>query len=185
MSYYKPRALPHWNPGDTALFITWRLHGSYPAPPSEWIALPSNERFQREDQLLDLTPTGPHHLKDPRIAQAVLNTLHYAAQTLNLYDLHAWVIMSNHVHILLTPKAPLPRITRSIKNYSAREANRILNQTGPFWQNESYDHWIRNEREFASTLSYIERNPVTAGLVNNPEDWPWSSARAGQEAYPT
>src|SRR5262249_44737481 len=153
--------------------------------PPEWEVLPAGKQFVLKDQAIDQLTTGPQHLKDPRIAQSVVDTLHYASQTLNLYDLHAWVIMSNHIHILITPKAPLARITRSIKNFSAREANRILNQTGAFWQNESYDHWIRNEREFGNFLNYIERNPVTAGLVSKSEDWPWSSARAGQEAYPT
>jgi len=186
MSYYKSRALPHWNPGDAALFITWRLHGSFPALQPEWERLPSAQRFQTEDQALDKLATGPQYLKDPAIAAAVANTLHYGAQTLHLYDLHAWVIMSNHVHIFIDPLARLPRITKSIKNFSAREANKILNRTGhPFWQSESFDRWVRNEKEFNDIFYYIESNPVTAGLVANPEDWQWSSASVGREAYTT
>jgi putative transposase len=186
MSYYKSRHLPHWNPEDAALFITWRPHGSFPAPEPEWERLPSAQHFQAEDQALDTLATGPHYLKDSAIAAAVANTFHYGAQTLRLYDLHAWVIMSNHVHILIDPLAPLPRITRSIKNFSAREANKILNRTGaPFWQKESYDRWVRDEKEFNDIFHYIEFNPVTAGIVNNPEDWRYSSAWGGREAAPT
>jgi hypothetical protein len=53
-----------------------------------------------------------------------------------------------------------------------------MGHTGkPFWQDETFDHWIRNEREFSRVLHYIENNPVKAGLANGPRDWPWSSAR--------
>ena len=56
-----------------------------------------------------------------------------------------FVVMPNHVHVLLTPRVPLEKITRVLKGYSAREANRILERVGRrFWQTESYDHWIRS-----------------------------------------
>jgi putative transposase len=94
--------------------------------------------------------------------------------------------MANHVHLLIDPKASLSRINQAVKTFSAREANRILNRKGlAFWANESYDHWVRTLREFENIIRYIEFNPVCAGLVANPEDWRWSSARAGQEARPT
>jgi putative transposase len=71
----------------------------------------------------------------------------------------------------------LPQITHWIKGRTAREGNLLLGRTGePFWQDESYDHWVRNEREFHRIVKYIEWNPVSAGLVTKPEDWPWSSA---------
>jgi putative transposase len=85
--------------------------------------------------------------------------------------------MANHVHVLLAPLAPLEQITQQIKGASAREANLILCRTGsPFWQKESFDHWIRNPAELQKIRAYIEHNPVAAGLVARPEDWPWSSA---------
>ena len=57
-------------------------------------------------------------------------------------------------------------------------ANRILERTGmPFWQDESYDHWIRSGRELEEIITYVECNPVKAGLVAADEQWPWSSAR--------
>jgi len=183
MPYYE-RRLPHWDPEDAAMFITWRLHGSFPAPPPEWDRLPPGKRFVAEDDALAHLSTGPHYLKDARIAEVVANSLKYGADTLRLYDLRAWVIMSNHVHILIDPCASLPRITGAIKSYSARKANAMLGRTGqPFWALESYDRWVRGPEEFEKIVRYIEFNPVTAGVVTKPEDYPWSSA--GQEARVT
>ncbi len=84
--------------------------------------------------------------------------------------------MANHVHVLLDPKLPLRVITQGIKGFTAREANQFLKRKGAFWQDESFDHWVRNQSEFCRIKSYIERNPVVAGLVERPENWPWSSA---------
>ena len=85
--------------------------------------------------------------------------------------------MPNHVHILITPNIELAKITRAIKGKSARLANAILGLTGrPCWQDESFDHWIRHPGQFEKVKSYIERNPVRAGLAETPEQWPFSSA---------
>jgi len=66
-----------------------------------------------------------------------------------------------------------------IKSASARRANRLLERIGQrFWQDESFDHWVRDDRERRRIIRYIEANPVEAGLVAAPEDWRWSSARA-------
>jgi type I restriction enzyme R subunit/putative DNA methylase len=71
----------------------------------------------------------------------------------------------------------LPQITHWIKGGTARSANLLLGRTGePFWQVESHDHWVRNRKEFDRIVAYIEENPVSAGFVAAPEDWPWSSA---------
>ncbi len=65
-----------------------------------------------------------------------------------------------------------------MKGFTARQANSLLHRTGePFWQHESYDHWVRNHDEFCRIEAYIENNPVRAGLVLEPGDYPWSSAR--------
>jgi REP element-mobilizing transposase RayT len=85
--------------------------------------------------------------------------------------------MANHVHILFTPKVPVARITRGMKGVAARDANKILGRIGKrFWQEESFDHWVRNAREFDRIRNYIEWNPVTAGLAKKSEEWAWSSA---------
>ena len=93
------------------------------------------------------------------------------------YELHGYVVMANHIHVLLTPLVELSKITHSLKRFTAREANRILGLTGqPFWQDESYDHLVRRSDEFERILRYIENNPVKAGLASEPAGFPWSSA---------
>jgi hypothetical protein len=85
--------------------------------------------------------------------------------------------MPNHVHLLMTPKIALPKITKSLKGITAKRANLILSLSGsPFWQDESYDHLVRNDREFEKIRRYIEENPVRSGLVNDASDYRWSSA---------
>ena len=106
-----------------------------------------------------------------------MDALRYGERQLGLYQLRAWVLMSNHVHILIYPESKLSRITKAVKNFSARQANTILGRTGqPFWQDESYDHWVRSSEELERIVRYIEENPVAAGLVETVEQWRWSSA---------
>ena len=176
VTYYE-RRLPHWQPPGQDIFITWRLHGSLPPqfhPPTR--ANSNGEAFVSYDRLLDQGQTGPLWLKDSRIAETVLNALR-VTQRRNMFRLRAYAIMANHVHVLLAPYSPIEQIPQGIKGASAREANLILGRTGAsFWQKESFDHWIRNPGEWQKIRAYIERNPVAAGLVLKPEDWPWSSA---------
>lgn len=122
---------------------------------------------------------GPRHLAKPAIAECVVDTFVLAQQVWKLCEFASWVIMPNHVHVLLWPYGPLKRTTRAIKSQSAKLANEILGFTGrPFWQSESYDHWIRNKNEANWVIRYIEANPVKAGLAAKPEDWQWSSGSA-------
>jgi putative transposase len=171
------RHLPHWSPQGQDIFLTWRLANSLPThlrPPKDITT--NGKSFAQYDHLLDQAQSGPLWIRDPRIAKAVLSAL-ISAQQRNLCKLHAYVLMANHVHVLLSTKAPVAQITQQIKGASAREANLILDRTGArFWQDESFDHWIRNPEEWQRVRSYIERNPVMAGLVEKPEDWNWSSA---------
>jgi putative transposase len=85
--------------------------------------------------------------------------------------------MSNHVHILLRPIENPPKVLQWLKGTTARHANQLLCRTGkPFWQRESYDHWVRDDNEFARIAAYIESNPVKAGLVEEAAKYRWSSA---------
>ena len=94
------------------------------------------------------------------------------------YELHAFVVMANHVHMLITPLEAVSKVMHSLKRFTAREANHMLGLTGKaFWQDESYDRLVRTPTEFERIASYIERNPVTAGLAATPEAFLWSSAR--------
>jgi len=176
-TFYR-RKLPHWHPESASIFLTWRLFGSLPSPASFATSQKDSGRaFVEIDRLLDRAVQGPHWLRDPRLAGLVANALEQGDRVQRRYDLIAYVVMSNHVHALLSPIAELPIITRAIKGTTARRANRILNRTGqPFWQHESFDHWVRNDFERRRIIGYIEANPATAGLVKREQDWPWSSA---------
>jgi REP element-mobilizing transposase RayT len=181
LTYYE-RHLPHWQPEDAALFVTWRLHGSVPRIVTVLKNPSAGKAFVAMDRELDKAATGPRWLSDQRVAQCVADTLRYGENQLGLYELCAWVLMINHVHILIDPKARLQKITKSIKSFSARQANAILQRTGePFWQEESYDRWVRGPGQMGKIVQYIEQNPVTAGLVERPEDWRWSSAFVAPE----
>jgi putative transposase len=173
------RHLPHWQKADSALFITWRLHGSLPRKVLSRCFREKDvgKRFLFLDRELDKARYGPTWLKDARLSKIVADSLRYGAEQLRLYRLSAYVVMSNHVHILIWPRAYLSKITKSIKGYTARECNKLLSRTGEnFWQDESFDHAVRNEDEFCRIKRYIELNPVKAGLVTRSEEWAWSSA---------
>ena len=125
---------------------------------------------------LDSASTGPRWLRDERVADVVAAGIKRVAED-GLCRVHAWVVMPNHVHVLMEPRASLGAITKRLKGTTARAANSILGRTGKyFWQDESFDHWVRDEAQFAKIKRYIERNPVAAGLVARGEDWKWSSA---------
>ena len=127
--------------------------------------------------MLDKAVCGPSWLKEPQIAATVVQGLQFCERRLCLYRLHAFVVMSNHVHVLFEPLAQVARITRTLKGFTARRANEVLHRIGQlFWQDESFDHWIRNAREFERIVHYIENNPVKAGLASRASLWPWSSA---------
>jgi putative transposase len=172
------RRLPHFHAIGEPVFVTWRLHGSLPAGRVFPAATTSGEAFAAMDRLLDTAREGPMHLRAPEIAQLIVDALHYHARSLAHFDLHHYVVMPNHVHILITPRVPTPKLMHSLKRYTAREANRILRLSGqPFWQEESYDRIVRNGEEFRRIARYIEANPVRAGLASTPEGFLWSSAR--------
>jgi len=170
------RRLPHIFDEGSNLFITWHLYGSLPRqrypPPGK---MNSAAAFVWMDRYLETSREGPQWLKRTEIAAVVEEVLPRQE-----CQLHAYVIMPNHVHVLLAPKIPPPKLMQSIKGASAREANKILGILGkPFWQHESYDHSVRTPEEFAKIRRYIENNPVKAGLAATPEDYRWSSAWSG------
>ncbi len=179
MGFYR-RRLPHWHPRGVAVFLTWRLHGSLPRKIDLLTgdaAATEGKRFLALDREMDRAAAGPTWLKDARVAHCVVDTLLTGARQWGLYELLAWVVMANHVHVLLQASKPLREVTRAVKNTSARQANRLLGRTGlPFWQDESCDHWVRSAKELDRIVHYIEWNPVQAGLVERAEQWPWSSA---------
>lgn len=93
-------------------------------------AISSGRQFAALDCLLEKTRTGPFYLQSPAIADIVVEAIAHNASTLSHYELHAFVVMPNHVHLLLTPAIPLPKITKSLKGITAKRANLVLGLTG-------------------------------------------------------
>jgi putative transposase len=173
---FPARRLPHYHALDRPIFLTWRLHGSLPANRGFPSASTSGRAFLTMDRILDHACTGPLYLRQPEVATMVVEAIRYRQQCLGHYVIHAYVVMANHVHLLITPCVDVPRLMQSLKRFTAREANRMLGHTGqPFWQDESYDRIVRDETEFQRIVRYIEMNPVKARSVANPEEFPWSS----------
>ena len=177
MIFYQ-RRLPHVYATEQPVFLTWRLYGSL--PPNRVFptaTLRSGQAFAAMDRLLDETRAGPVYLRQPALADMVVEALRYNATALAHYRLWSYVVMPNHVHLLATPAVPVPKMTRSLKGITAKRANLMLGLTGrSFWQEESFDHMVRNEREFEKIRSYIEENPVRAGLAAKASEYRWSSA---------
>ena len=110
----------------------WQRRRAPDTPLSPWI-------------LSDRARGGPLHLRRPEVAELMIQALLYGQDNMKPYQLHAWVVMANHIHVLLTPFVEISKIIHSLKRFTAREANRMLGFTGqPFWQDESYDHLVRD-----------------------------------------
>jgi REP element-mobilizing transposase RayT len=209
MEDFRRRHLPHYDVARGTYFITTCLAGSIPtvglaslrrqaeirsrAPrpagltPAAWKRMNGLEAFAASEQWLDRHP-AVRWLADGRLAAAVQAELLREAGV--RYELHAFVIMPSHVHLLFTPLAvwgderdaagrwggPRTSIMKAFKGRTALACNRILGRSGPFWQSESYDRVVRDEKTFAKIVDYIEHNPVKAGLCTRAEGWEFSSA---------
>ncbi len=176
--------LPHFDGGELAQFITYRLHDALPGTVlARWKKELKPEKpgdveaimRRRVEGLFDQAHASCY-LRDPEIARLAQNALLFHDQI--KYRLSAWTIMPNHVHVLCTPMIghSLAEIMHSLKSYTATEANKMLGRKGRFWQKEYFDRYIRNARHFAKVVAYIEKNPVKARLCEKAEDWPFSSA---------
>lgn len=188
--------LPHFKTDGATYFVTFRLAGTLPkvvldrlqeerltaerdmlrraGHVSDQDRKKLNEGFAAKiDEYLD-SGAGECWLREPHIAEMVGKALrHFHGSR---YRLHAYVVMPNHVHVLVTPSSghTLSSILHSWKSFTANEANKLLDRTGQdFWQRESYDHLVRDEEDFWRISNYIRNNPVKAGLSRHPEDWPF------------
>ena len=145
--------------------------------------------FNKYEKLLHVYLHGPHWLSENLIAQIIADQLYKYDK--KLYSLIAFTIMSNHVHIVLDTTIQLrninptsddeiknfvnlDKILKLIKGSSARFSNTELNREGQFWEKESFDVLVRNERMLQNVISYILHNPVKAGLVDKWEDYKWT-----------
>lgn len=152
--------------------------------------------FVKFEEILHQAKTGPMWLKNEQIASIVAEALHHRDG--NVYRLDAYCIMSNHVHAVFSPflsaaelrevwlpqglrflskDPPLDKIMQSLKGWTAWSCNRVLGRKGPFWEQESYDHAVRDASELERVMTYTLNNPVKAGLVSDWHEWKWSYQR--------
>jgi putative transposase len=189
--YYK-RRLPHIQIPGATYFVTFRLKDSLPAEVLENLAADSDKIktlsadqhhnahrrwFGKFDDYLDQCLSEEQHLKNSQVMSIVSDSLH--RRDGQVYELLAFCIMPNHVHAVFRPLEnpkgdyhSLTEIFHSLKRNSAKQVNIALGRTGPFWQDESYDHFVRDEAELDRIIQYVLNNPVKAGLVSEWTDWP-------------
>jgi len=220
------RHLPHYQPPGYTFFITFRLAGSLPlhiihklkSEHAEQLKLISgilNKKekhesyqeyqinyFEKFDSILDNYKNRVNWLKQSAVAEKIEEAIHFRDG--KQYDLIAYTIMPNHVHIVFSTMieenvernlplnnvgrfAESPTLSRNgvstyivtkilqdLKKFTARECNKILNRTGAFWQHESYDHVVRDEKELYKIVEYVLNNPVKAKLIDQWNNWRWS-----------
>lgn len=180
--------LPHWRQEGVAYFVTFRLADSLPQAQIQqlkddraaWTKMykyKNGYNFTKEDwntynylfhdrveKWLE-AEYGSCILKRHDVLDVFVSSLKYFEG--QKYDLDSFVIMPNHVHLIVTPRKgfELSQITHSWKSYSANKINKLLGLSGHLWQHESYDHIIRNEESLSQIRKYIENNPIKAGIV--------------------
>lgn len=172
--------LPHRDEPGLIQFVTFRLADAFPEElRSEWAALLKigNDRQRRIELEAYLGKgRGVCHLQQPEIARLVEDSFRFRHG--EDYELRAWVIMPNHVHLLFKVLGvPMSQLLDAWKGFTAKQANRFLGRRGKFWQDGYWDTFMRGEEHERRTQKYIEENPVKAGLVASRKEWPWGSAR--------
>jgi REP element-mobilizing transposase RayT len=169
--------LPHFDNPGTLQSITFRLADTLPQSKKHlWEEKDPQLKYQKIEHLLD-QGLGECWLKNPAIAGIVENAfLHFDGER---YHLLAWVIMPNHVHLLIETKHgfALGDVIHSWKSYTSLKSNEALSRQGDFWSPDYFDRYIRNHDHYQRVIRYIHNNPVKAGLVADSKDWQWSSAR--------
>jgi len=155
--------------------------------------------FGKFEKILDGAECGPTWLADYAVAAQIAESLHYRDG--KVFRLDCFSIMLNHLHVLFKPllldnqlviadeeEGPvfsgdplkyhsLASIMKSLKGYTARQCNELLNRRGDFWAHESYDHYVRDAQEWRRIEAYILNNPVKARLVDEWQMWKWSYRR--------
>ncbi|MBZ0271172.1 transposase [bacterium] len=174
--------LPHFDSAFATQLVTYRLADAMPRDVVERLRLSAEHEGdaalrKRLDSYLD-AGRGACWLAQENIAEIVVNAWkHFDGDR---YRLHAWVVMPNHVHVIVQPIAPhlLAKIVQSWKSFTAKQINKAVGREGQVWQVEYWDRFIRNEEHYKSAVTYIHENPVVAGLVARADEWKWSSANA-------
>jgi REP element-mobilizing transposase RayT len=176
--------LPHRDEPGLTQFVTFHLADSFPGSVrSEWEHLAriedDRERRKRIEVYLDRS-RGECHLRRPEIAKLVEDNLRQFSG--ERYELRAWMVMPNHVHVLFrVGTVSMSQTVGSWKKQTARLANKLLGRLGAFWAEDYFDTFMRDAEHERKTVHYIENNPTKAKLALAPREWPWSSARFRDE----
>ena len=188
--------LPHRDEPGLTQFVTFHLADSFPESlRSEWehFAKIEDDREQRKqlEAYLD-KGRGECHLRRPEIAKLVEDNFRQFGECCGSqsrapgvparYELRAWVIMPNHVHVLF--KVGVVSMAETVgawKKHTGRLANKLLGKRGAFWAEDYFDTYMRDAEHEQKTVRYIENNPTKAKLVLDPKEWPWSSTRCRDE----
>lgn len=203
---FRRRHLPHWDVPGATYFVTTCLDGSIPAiglraveayrrqlesqrrpetmSEEEWEHHRRKLVFAKLDELLDHEPAIRHGEK-PEIASIIRDSIYHFADV--RYHSLAYVVMPSHLHWVFRPipewcaalppgRTPREVVMHGLKSYTANKCNEVLRRSGRFWQDESYDHWVRDDDELSRIMTYVENNPVKAKLVSDAAGFPFSSA---------
>jgi len=200
--YFYKRNLPHYQPENGIFAITFRLAFSLPKEIVETLQAEKEDfdrnilifkgkklqdyknefgqkYFETFDAFLDKYLKSPMWLATDSIAEKVKESLHFLDK--RMYELFAFCIMPNHVHMIIKPLKEnnnkyysIANIMYTLKRFTANECNKVLERKGQVWHNESYDHFIRNEKDFEYQLYYLINNPVKAKLIDKPDNWKFS-----------
>ena len=170
--------LPHLHKSGCTYFVTFCLDDV-----SKYKVLVRRAREDEDSpddvarQSEPLPSEGSCVLGKPQAAEIIEAALGYFQGA--RYALHAWVVMPNHVHLVVSPAEghDLSKILHTWKSFTANRINTLIGRSGRLWQEESFDHVIRNEDDLIKFVAYTESNPVVAGLCRQEADWPFSSAR--------
>lgn len=189
--WYSRGYLPHFDGPGLIQHITFHLADSLPRDAIERMQrelelLPQEKRSVKQrkyiEELLD-NGLGSCILRQVECARIVEESLLFGDGI--RYRLLAWVVMPNHVHVLIEQKKGwlLAKVVQSWKRHTSREIHRLgapsctRHSSSPLWQRDYWDRFIRDENHYQAAKAYIENNPVAAGLIDSPERWPWGNAR--------
>jgi REP element-mobilizing transposase RayT len=175
--------LPHFDANTLVQHVIFRTRGALPdhlvhPRPDELLI----DRVKRIDAALDDSREGQIFAspKNANIMQEVLKFFDGRR-----YDLQAWCIMPNHVHVVLVVRHDilLGEIVRSWKRSVTWQINREQHSVGSIFAKDYYDRYVRNLKHGETIIHYVEANPIKAGLCSNPDDWLWSSAFARAQGW--
>ena len=163
------RRMPHWNQQEKMQFITFRLADSLPRHRIDEIKRLREEFERRYPRPWSLSVLRLYHSNVTAAEERLLGDAacrHIVSASLrhynnSLYRIVAYVIMPNHVHLLLIPAAciAVSHIVRCIKSYSGRQINQAIGSTSPVWMRDYFDRLIRTHDHYRNVVRYIASNP--------------------------